>query len=60
MKDWRARLQARAAAVPTIVVDVGRGYTKYTEAGQNIGTFLPQKVVQIEKWPKGSGHVNWM
>ncbi|CAE7659578.1 unnamed protein product, partial [Symbiodinium necroappetens] len=30
--DWRARLQARSAACPTIVVDVGRGYTKYTVA----------------------------
>mmetsp|Transcript_271 Transcript_271/g.677 ORF Transcript_271/g.677 Transcript_271/m.677 type:complete len:750 (-) Transcript_271:70-2319(-) len=28
--DWRARLSARAAAVPAIVVDMGRGYTKYT------------------------------
>ncbi|CAE7031693.1 unnamed protein product [Symbiodinium sp. KB8] len=30
--DWRARLQARSAVCPTIVVDVGRGYTKYTVA----------------------------
>ncbi|CAJ1454689.1 unnamed protein product [Effrenium voratum] len=28
--DWRARLQARTEATPTIVVDIGRGYTKYT------------------------------
>eukprot|EP00440_Ansanella_granifera_P041594 gb/GFBE01045104.1/.p1 GENE.gb/GFBE01045104.1/~~gb/GFBE01045104.1/.p1 ORF type:complete len:757 (+),score=120.07 gb/GFBE01045104.1/:1-2271(+) len=28
--DWRARLQSRAASVPTIVVDMGRGYSKFT------------------------------
>lgn len=28
--DWRARLRARAAAEPAIVVDVGRGYSKFT------------------------------
>lgn len=28
--DWRARLRGRVEAAPTIVVDIGRGYTKYT------------------------------
>lgn len=28
--DWRCRFQKRAEAAPTIVVDIGRGYTKYT------------------------------
>jgi len=27
--DWRSRVHARAKASPVIVVDVGRGYTKY-------------------------------
>merc|ERR1719482_1328751 len=27
--DWRARLLARAQASPALVVDVGRGYSKY-------------------------------
>eukprot|EP00931_Biecheleriopsis_adriatica_P050398 TRINITY_DN29175_c0_g1_i1.p1 TRINITY_DN29175_c0_g1~~TRINITY_DN29175_c0_g1_i1.p1 ORF type:complete len:751 (+),score=92.26 TRINITY_DN29175_c0_g1_i1:43-2253(+) len=28
--DWRSRLQMRAAAPPTLVVDVGQGYTKWS------------------------------
>jgi len=28
--DWRARMQVRMESTPTIVVDMGRGYTKYT------------------------------
>lgn len=28
--DWRARLRTRATAPPTIVVDIGMGYTKFT------------------------------
>ncbi|CAE8681524.1 unnamed protein product [Polarella glacialis] len=27
--DWRGRMRARAVAPPSIVVDIGRGYTKY-------------------------------
>ncbi|CAE8599629.1 unnamed protein product [Polarella glacialis] len=27
--DWRERMRARAVAPPSIVVDIGRGYTKY-------------------------------
>ncbi|CAE7356948.1 ARP2 [Symbiodinium pilosum] len=49
--DWRARLQARAAAVPTIVVDVGRGYTKYTVADGIQGRWeldgCPPQIVQL-------------
>ena len=49
--DWRARLQARSAASPTIVVDVGRGYTKYTVADGIQGRWesdgCPPQLVQL-------------
>jgi len=49
--DWRARLQARAAASPTIVVDVGRGYTKFTVVDGMQGRWeldgCPPQIVQL-------------
>lgn len=30
--DWRHRMQVRMESTPTIVVDMGRGYTKFTVA----------------------------
>jgi len=48
--DWRARLLARAQASPALVVDVGRGYSKYGIVhgvrGRPEGDGLPPQLVQ--------------
>mmetsp|Transcript_103920 Transcript_103920/g.334912 ORF Transcript_103920/g.334912 Transcript_103920/m.334912 type:complete len:761 (-) Transcript_103920:93-2375(-) len=49
--DWRARLQVRTEVLPTIVVDLGRGYTKYTVVhgvdGRMEGDGRPPCIVQL-------------
>lgn len=49
--DWRARLQTRASSKPAIVVDCGRGYTKYGLvhglAGRPEGDGKPPHLVQL-------------
>lgn len=49
--DWRARLQVRMESTPTIVVDIGRGYTKYTVAHGVRGRWeldgYPPQLVQL-------------
>eukprot|EP00927_Polykrikos_kofoidii_P030125 TRINITY_DN25984_c0_g1_i1.p1 TRINITY_DN25984_c0_g1~~TRINITY_DN25984_c0_g1_i1.p1 ORF type:complete len:1024 (-),score=175.31 TRINITY_DN25984_c0_g1_i1:447-3518(-) len=49
--DWRERLKRRAVAPPVIVVDVGRGYTKYSIVhgvrGRPEGEGQPPRLVQL-------------
>lgn len=44
--DWRARMQVRMESTPTIVVDMGRGYTKYTVVHGVRGRHLVYKCIR--------------
>lgn len=67
--DWRARMQVRMESTPTIVVDMGRGYTKYTVVHGVRGRHLVYKCIRSTTWKHnirnirtlflGGGHFGW-
>lgn len=46
--DWRERMQVRMESTPTIVVDMGRGYTKFTVVHGVRGRCLEWNDVDIQ------------